>query len=140
MKRTAPTQDGEDKKAGQRQRTNFHFADLSILSSRTIFLLEDQRGTEETQCATGHGLNPKGEKIRGIQVQKQKRLQFRKTGMKAFDESRRKQIGRLASSFSLRRSAPKGSGADERNQTGILTLASDLFPPSRSCEQWHWEL
>ena len=53
--------------------------------------------------------------------------------MKTFDEPGRKQIGRLASSFSLRRSAPKTFGADERNQTGILTPASDLLPPSR-CE------
>jgi len=51
--------------------------------------------------------------------------------MKALNESRRKQIGRLAPSFSLRRSAPKTFEADECNQTGILTLASDLFPPSR---------
>ena len=26
---------------------------------------------------------------------------------------------------------PESLGADERSQTGILTLASDLFPPSR---------
>jgi hypothetical protein len=50
--------------------------------------------------------------------------------MEVNSTSRQKQIGGLASSFSLRRSAPN-AGADERDPTGILTSASDLFPPSR---------
>jgi hypothetical protein len=53
-----------------------------------------------------------------------------KRGMKAFDGFRQKSSGGPASSFSLRRSAPK-RGADERYQTGILTWASNLIPPSR---------
>lgn len=51
--------------------------------------------------------------------------------MKAFTNPEGRQSNRLASSFSLRRSAPKTFGADERNQTGILTWASNLIPPSR---------
>jgi len=46
-----------------------------------------------------------------------------------FDEPP-KQLDGLASSFSLRRSASNVE-ADEHNQTGILTSASNLIPPSR---------
>jgi hypothetical protein len=37
---------------------------------------------------------------------------------------------------------PETFEADERNQTGILTWASNLIPPSRDVEasQWHWNL
>ena len=51
--------------------------------------------------------------------------------MKAFNESRRKRIGRLGSILLFAEKCPETFGADERIQTGILTWASDLFPPSR---------
>jgi hypothetical protein len=60
--------------------------------------------------------------------------------MKAFNESRRKQIGGLGSILLFAEKCLETFEADERNQTGILTWASDLFPPSRPCGQWHWEL
>jgi len=60
-----------------------------------------------------------------------------KNGVK-FDEPP-KQLDGLASSFSLRRSASNVE-ADEHNQTGILTSASNLVPPSRSFDQWTWNL
>jgi hypothetical protein len=61
-----------------------------------------------------------------------------KRRMKAFDEPARKQIGRLASSFSLsEKSALAGRAGgtpaccnhhDERNPTGILTPGLNLTP------------
>jgi hypothetical protein len=48
--------------------------------------------------------------------------------MKAFSEPCRKQIGRLASSFSLRRSGLDERDRDERSQTGILTSGFNLAP------------
>jgi hypothetical protein len=66
--------------------------------------------------------------------------------MKAFNKSCRKPFDRLASSFSLTEKWPrKRPEPDEHSQTGILTSASNLIPPSRrrSCTheagQWLWE-
>jgi len=59
--------------------------------------------------------------------------------MKASHESCRKPFDRLASSFSLtEKPAAHTSDRDEHSQTGILTSASNLIPPSRS--RWHWNL
>jgi hypothetical protein len=68
---------------------------------------------------------------------KQKRLQFRKTGMKAFDEFRPALAGRTGLILLF---AEKLSNCfdDEHNQPGILTSASNLIPPSRF--RWHWNL
>jgi hypothetical protein len=51
--------------------------------------------------------------------------------MKAFDESCRKQIGGLGSILLFAEKCFESLEADERIQTGILTWASNLFPPSR---------
>ena len=51
--------------------------------------------------------------------------------MKAFDESRQKTIWRTGLILLFAEKRPETFGADERNQTGILTSASCLFPPSR---------
>ncbi len=59
--------------------------------------------------------------------------------MKASNESCRKPFDRLASSFSwTEKPAAHTSDRDEHSQTGILTSASNLIPPSRS--RWHWNL
>ena len=58
---------------------------------------------------------------------KQKRLQFRKTGMKAFDESAQKQFEQTGLILLFAEKRPE-RGADECNQTGILTSASNLTP------------
>jgi hypothetical protein len=59
-----------------------------------------------------------------------------KRRIKAFSESCRKQSGRLASSFSLRRSGCSYEQPDKHNQTGILTSSLTSLPPSRSLDQW----
>jgi len=52
--------------------------------------------------------------------------------MKASNDSRRKQSGGLASSFSLtEKSAPRERDRDEHNSTGILTWGLASLPPSR---------
>jgi hypothetical protein len=51
--------------------------------------------------------------------------------MKAFDEFRRKQSGESGLIVLFAEKRPGKAGADEYNQTGILTSASNLFPPSR---------
>jgi hypothetical protein len=59
--------------------------------------------------------------------------------MKASNESCRKSFDKLASSFSLtEKSFAHTSDRDEHSQTGILTSASNLIPPSRF--RWHWNL
>jgi len=69
-------------------------------------------------------------KISDFENKKTSRLH--KTENEGIQESKRKQFGWLASSFSLRRSLAEVSfDRDERIQTGILTSASNLFPPSR---------
>ena len=57
--------------------------------------------------------------------------------MKAFDEFRSALAGRTGLILLF---AEKLSNCfdDERNQTGILTSASNLIPPSRF--RWHWNL
>ena len=60
-----------------------------------------------------------------------KRLHFRKTGMKAFDEFRPAHAERTGPILLFAEKCPETFGADERNPTGILTAASCLFPPSR---------
>jgi hypothetical protein len=69
--------------------------------------------------------------------QKTKRLQTpAKRRMKASNESRRKSFGRLAPSFSLTEKwLRERSEPDEHSQTGILTSASNLIPPSRSVNE-----
>ncbi len=76
-----------------------------------------------------------------------------KRRMKASHESCRKPFDRLASSFSLTEKSAiattvtdrRYNNRDEHSQTGILTSASNLIPPSRrhSCThetgQWLWE-
>ena len=51
--------------------------------------------------------------------------------MKAFDESAHQQSERTGLIFLFAEKRPETFGADERKQTGILTSASNLLPPSR---------
>jgi hypothetical protein len=92
---------------------SFSFSDLSIFvrakNLRERFWLRDQREFED-----------------------KKTFKLHKTENEGIHESNRKQFNWLASSFSLRRSLAEVSfDRDERNQTGILTSASNLIPPSR---------
>ena len=57
-----------------------------------------------------------------------------------FDESAKKQFWRTDPILLFAEKCPETLGADEHNQTGILTPASYLIPPSRSDDQWLWNL
>jgi hypothetical protein len=79
---------------------------------RAVFYLEDQRGAEFILILILILIlsSPPRTRMRMIpRMENKNAFDSGKTGMKAFDESRRKQIGGLAPSFSLRRSAPKRS-------------------------------
>jgi hypothetical protein len=117
-------------------------ADLSILSREQIyswngFWLRDQRGIESSSFSSIVLVLGCDDEDDDEDDANKNAFNSAKRGMKAFDEFRQKQSGEPASSFSLRRSAPN-AGADERNQTGILTSASNLIPPSRC--RWLWNL
>lgn len=68
---------------------------------------------------------------------KQKRLQSRKTENEGIQRIRSNTV-RLAGLILLFAEKCPSRGADERNQTGILTWASNLIPPSRC--RWLWNL
>ena len=54
-----------------------------------------------------------------------------KTGNEGIQRVPLKTYRRAGSILLFAEKCPETFEADERNQTGILTLASDLFPPSR---------
>ena len=54
-----------------------------------------------------------------------------KTGNEGIQQVRPKMFWAAGSILLFAEKCPEAFGADERSQTGILTLASDLFPPSR---------
>jgi hypothetical protein len=70
--------------------------------------------------------------------EKQKRLHFHKTENEGIRRVSPKTAWRSGLILLFAEKCPEAFGADERNPTGILTWASNLLPPSRSCEQWHW--
>jgi hypothetical protein len=77
---------------------------------RNGFWLRDQRGIESSSFSSFFlVLDYDYEDDDGDDVNKNA-FNSAKRGMKAFDEFRQKQSGEPASSFSLRRSAPKRSG------------------------------
>ena len=61
-----------------------------------------------------------------------------KRGLKASDEFRPALTGRTGLILLFAEKCSETPGADERNQTGILTSASNLIPPSRC--RWLWNL
>jgi hypothetical protein len=71
-------------------------------------------------------------------VSKQKRLQFRKTGNEGIRRVPPETVWRTGLILLFAEKRPDTLGADERNQTGILTSASNLIPPSRC--RWLWNL
>jgi len=70
-------------------------------------------------------------------VLKQKRLQFRKTENEGIRRIQLKTV-QLAGLILLFAEKLSNFFDDEHNQTGILTWASNLIPPSRC--RWHWNL
>jgi hypothetical protein len=98
----------------------FHFCSVNKISQNG-FDLEDQRGA-------GRFLEIKKPPDSG------------KTGNEGIQRVLPKKVWQAGSILLFAEKCPEAFGADERSQTGILTLASDLFPPSRPCGQWHWEL
>jgi hypothetical protein len=110
------------------------WTDLSILFRKkcgTGFGLRDQRGIESSSFSSFIlvlDYDYEDDDEDGIN---KNAFNSAKRGMKAFDEFRPAPAGRTGLILLFAEKRPETLGADERNQTGILTAASNLIPPSR---------